>query len=62
MPRRKSVEETSDREIMEKVFTPRIVRELDRELRPENQRERLRHRLNSPTQGVYLMASCESRA
>lgn len=31
MPRKKSVEETSDREIMEKVFTPRIVRELDRE-------------------------------
>lgn len=31
MPRKKSVNEMSDREIMEKAFSPRVVRELERE-------------------------------
>lgn len=31
MPHKKSANEMSDREIMEKVFTARIVRELNRE-------------------------------
>jgi len=42
MPRKKSVNEMTDREIMEKAFSPRVVRELEREydLRtPETDRE-----------------------
>jgi len=31
MPRRKSANEMSDREIMEKVFNKRVVRELEQE-------------------------------
>jgi len=31
MPRRKSANEMNDREIMEKAFSPRVVRELERE-------------------------------
>ena len=31
MPRRKSANEMSDKELMEKAFSPRVVRELDRE-------------------------------